>query len=103
MDSFLELCGTYMNIRMMTDGKKKHLNILAILTRFQFYTNHHDVGFMINCSYGNAYRLIGDSVYKQVLINAAYSLATRYRAKARLSQSWILVFPVPVSMGLSGS
>ncbi|MBC5603925.1 glycoside hydrolase family 88 protein [Bacteroides difficilis] len=68
--------------------KEKALEYTCYLDTIQFYTNHHDVGFMINCSYGNAYRLIGDSVYKQVLINAAYSLATRYRAKAKTIASW---------------
>lgn len=49
---------------------------------------HHDVGFMINCSYGNAYRLTQNEAYKDVMIEAAKSLATRYRPTPGVIQSW---------------
>lgn len=42
-------------------------------------TQTHDLGFKFMCSYGNAYRLTGDTSYRDVLITAANSLATRYR------------------------
>ena len=54
----------------------------------QFVKWHHDVGFMIQDSYGNGYRLTGNEVYKQAVIDAAKSLSTRYRAKAGIIQSW---------------
>ena len=50
----------------------------------QFVKWHHDVGFMIQDSYGNGYRLTGNEVYKQAVIDAAKSLATRYRPKQEL-------------------
>ena len=49
---------------------------------------HHDVGFMINCSYGNAYRVTGNPAYKDVLIEAARSLSTRFRPVPGVIQSW---------------
>lgn len=49
---------------------------------------HHDVGFMIDCSFGNAYRLTGDEAYKYVVIEAAKSLSTRFRPAAGVIQSW---------------
>ena len=49
---------------------------------------HHDVGFMINCSFGNAYRLTGNEAYKEVVIEAAKSLSTRFRPEAGVIQSW---------------
>lgn len=49
---------------------------------------HHDVGFMINCSFGNAFRLTKDPRYKEVIVTAAKSLSTRFRPKAGVIQSW---------------
>ena len=49
---------------------------------------HHDVGFMINSSFGNALRVTGNEAYKEVLIEAAKSLATRFRPTAGVIQSW---------------
>ena len=49
---------------------------------------HHDVGFMINCSFGNAYRVTGNEAYKDVIIEAAKSLSTRFRPTPGVIQSW---------------
>ncbi len=51
-------------------------------------TNHHDVGFMIGCSFGNALRLTGEEKYKEVIVQAAKSLSTRFRPNAGIIQSW---------------
>ena len=48
----------------------------------------HDLGFMINCSYGNGLRITGDPAYKDVMITGAYSLATRFRPGIGCIQSW---------------
>lgn len=49
---------------------------------------HHDVGFIINSSFGNAYRITKKEHYKSVIIEAAESLATRYRSIPGVIQSW---------------
>ena len=49
---------------------------------------HHDVGFMIGCSYLTAYRVADKSEYKDVIIEAAKSLSTRFRPGAEVIQSW---------------
>jgi rhamnogalacturonyl hydrolase YesR len=54
----------------------------------QYTTNNHDVGFMIYCSFGNGYRITGNEAYKPVILNAAKSLATRYRPKTGVIRSW---------------
>jgi unsaturated chondroitin disaccharide hydrolase len=41
-------------------------------------TTTHDLGFMLFNSFGNGYRLTGNDAYRQVLLTAAGSLATRY-------------------------
>ncbi|MBR8535797.1 glycoside hydrolase family 88 protein [Carboxylicivirga sediminis] len=58
------------------------------LDKIQYYTGNHDVGFMINCSYGNALRLTGNAAYQQVLINAAESLSTRFSPVTGVIKSW---------------
>ncbi|MDF9831147.1 glycoside hydrolase family 88 protein [Parabacteroides sp. PF5-6] len=51
-------------------------------------TWHHDVGFMIGCSFGNGLRLTGNPQYKEVVVQAARSLSTRFRPEAGIIQSW---------------
>jgi unsaturated chondroitin disaccharide hydrolase len=43
-------------------------------------TQTHDLGFKFMPSYGHAYRLTGDTYYRDVLLTAARSLATRYNS-----------------------
>lgn len=49
----------------------------------RFNTTTHDLGFKLMLSYGHAYRLEGDAEARQVLLDAAASLATRYDEKVR--------------------
>ena len=58
------------------------------LSKEQYNTQTHDVGFMINCSYGNGYRLIDTKEYKKVIIQAAKSLSKRFRPIIGCIQSW---------------
>ena len=51
-------------------------------------TNTHDVGFIINCSFGNGHRLTGSEYYRDVIIQAARSLATRYHPRVGCVRSW---------------
>ena len=54
----------------------------------QYTTDNHDVGFMLYCSFGNGYRLTGNETYKQVLLQGAKSLSTRFRSKVGCIRSW---------------
>lgn len=49
---------------------------------------NHDIGFMVNCSFGNAYRITGNNEYKKVLLAAADTLATLYNPKVGTILSW---------------
>lgn len=51
-------------------------------------TWHHDVGFIVGCSFGNGYRLAKTPEYKDVIIQTAKSLSTRFRGMAGVIQSW---------------
>ncbi len=67
------------------DHARKHTEILDSI---QYLTWHHDVGFMIYDSYGNGLRLKHIDGYKDVIVNTAKSLSTRFRPKAGVLQSW---------------
>lgn len=54
----------------------------------QYRTNTHDLGFMVFCSYGNAYRLTGEEKYKDVIIQASESLSTRFNPVVGAIRSW---------------
>lgn len=58
------------------------------LDTIQYLTWHHDIGFMINDSYGNGFRLKNIPEYAKVMENAARSLSTRFRPAAGIIQSW---------------
>ena len=64
---------------------QKHTEVLDSI---QYLTWHHDVGFMIYDSYGNGLRLKNIDGYKDVCINTAKSLSTRFRPGAGVLQSW---------------
>ena len=52
------------------------------------YTGNHDIGFMIFCSFGNAFRITGDAKYKDIIDTAAVYQSTRYRPAIHAIQSW---------------
>jgi uncharacterized protein YyaL (SSP411 family) len=58
------------------------------LDTIQYWSGNHDVGFMMNCSYGNGLRLAGKKEYKKVLIETAESLCKRYNPVAKSIKSW---------------
>lgn len=51
-------------------------------------TDTHDVGFVINNTYGNGYRLTQNAAYPAVLMRAAESLASRFNATVGCTRSW---------------
>lgn len=48
----------------------------------------HDIGFQVNCSFGNGYRLTGDSTYLPEIQDAAAKLAKRFYPAAQVIRSW---------------
>ncbi|MDR1683659.1 MAG: glycoside hydrolase family 88 protein, partial [Candidatus Symbiothrix sp.] len=54
----------------------------------QYNTSTHDLGFMLYCSYGNAWRIIKEDSCKNVLLNGSGSLATRFNPTVGCIQSW---------------
>ncbi len=60
----------------------------AKLTQEQYNKGTHDIGFIINSSFGAGYRLTQDTVYKKVIIQSAKTLATRFNQKVGSIRSW---------------
>jgi hypothetical protein len=54
----------------------------------RFQTDNHDVGFQINCSFGNGYRLTGRQEYRDALITAGNSLSQRFSPEVGCTRSW---------------
>jgi unsaturated chondroitin disaccharide hydrolase len=52
------------------------------------FTGHHDIGFMLYCSYGQGYRLTKNPAYLAVLKEGAQNLATRFKPEVGLIRSW---------------
>lgn len=51
-------------------------------------TSHHDLGFMLYCSFGHGYRLTGDETYRDVILKGSESLATRFNPTVGAIRSW---------------
>lgn len=75
------------------NSKNENLKAEAIkwtekLKPLEHFTGHHDLGFMMYCSYGNAYRFTGNETYKHILVNAAKALSTRFDPATGSIKSW---------------
>ena len=68
--------------------KEKAQQQTALIEREKMNGGTHDMGFKVYCSFGNGYRLTGDVAYKDVLLQAAYTLTTRYKEGAGIIRSW---------------
>src|SRR5882757_3149314 len=64
------------------------MRMLEELKPEQFNKNTHDLGFMMYCSFGNANRLHPSPAYKEILLNSARSLCTRFNPKVGCIKSW---------------
>ena len=54
----------------------------------QFNGGTHDMGFKMYCSFGNGYRLTHDPQYRDILLQGASTLITRYNPKVGSIRSW---------------
>jgi len=83
--------GTMFYMYELTKDKKwlnYGLKYTEILDSVKYIKWQHDVGFIMNCSFGNALIYTNNEKYKDVIIHAAKSLATRFRPAAGVIQSW---------------
>ncbi len=64
---------------------ERYTDSLEVLRTF---TGTHDLGFMLYCSYGNAYRLNPAEEYKQILLDGADALISRFNPAVGCIRSW---------------
>jgi unsaturated chondroitin disaccharide hydrolase len=58
------------------------------LAELKDFDGHHDLGFMIFCSFGNAYKLTGEPGLLDVIVQSAETLSTRFRPEVGTILSW---------------
>src|SRR3546814_20714375 len=54
---------------------------LALVEKEKDNKGTHDLGFMLYCSFGTAYRLMGDTSFRSVLLTGAESMISRFDAE----------------------
>ena len=68
--------------------KKRAIEYTNLLNPIRELTGTHDIGFMINSSYGNALRLAPNDTIKAVLVETADNLCTRFTPEIGCIRSW---------------
>ena len=73
-------------------GNKKFLDKAKIWTAFiekeKFNNNDHDIGFKVYSCFGNGYKIIDREDYKEVIVQSAKTLCSRYSEKVGAIRSW---------------
>lgn len=64
------------------------MRILKVLEKEKANTGTHDLGFMMYCSFGNAERIASKQEYKNILLQSARSLSSRFSPKVGCIKSW---------------
>jgi hypothetical protein len=60
----------------------------SFVEKEKFDSGTHDLGFKIYCPFGNAYKITKNEKYKDVFIQAAKTLSTRFNPKVGAIRSW---------------
>lgn len=68
--------------------KTQAINYTNLLNPVRDYTGTHDLGFMVNCSYGNAQRLATNDTIAAVMIETADNLCARFNDSIGAIRSW---------------
>lgn len=78
-------CYEYSNDPQVRDAAEE---MTSRVEKQKYTTSNHDVGFIINCSFGNGYRLTHNEAYREVIETAAKSLSTRFHPVTGCTRSW---------------
>ncbi|MCS3529324.1 glycoside hydrolase family 88 protein [Chryseobacterium sp. JUb7] len=70
------------------DIRKEAERALSIIESNKTFTRDHDLGFMMFCSFGNAYRITKKPEYKETILTSAESLSTRFYPGMQAILSW---------------
>ena len=72
-------------VRALAEKNTEKLDVLKIKG------TDHDLGFQMNCSFGNAYRITGDERYAEPIRTSAEVLAGRFYPVTEVIKSWDFV------------
>ena len=70
------------------EWKQQAESFTANIEREKTNGGTHDMGFKVYCSFGAGFRLTNDQHYKEVIIQSAKTLSTRFRATTGTISSW---------------
>lgn len=70
------------------DWKQQARTFTANIEREKTNAGTHDMGFKVYCSFGSGYRLTNDASYRDVIIQSAKTLTTRFRPIIGCIRSW---------------
>lgn len=68
--------------------KDQAIKYTELLENEQYNDSNHDIGFKMMSSYGNGYRLTKNEAYREILIQSARTLITRFNEKVGCIRSW---------------
>ncbi len=68
--------------------KKHALDFTLPLEKEKLNAGTHDMGFKMFCSFGKVWQFTGDSAYRDILIQSAQTLATRFNPNVGCIRSW---------------
>ena len=60
----------------------------ALLEGEAHKARNHDIGFQIECSYGNGLKFTGDTAYTRIVVMAGNALAKRFNPAVGCTKSW---------------
>ncbi|MCD8080256.1 MAG: glycoside hydrolase family 88 protein [Bacteroides sp.] len=58
------------------------------LEEVKWHRGTHDLGFMVYCSFGKAYEFTAEQSYRDVVMQAAKTLSSRYNPQVKVIRSW---------------
>ncbi len=68
--------------------KQKAIEFTAPIENEKNDKTTHDLGFKLYCSFGNGYRLSSNPAYREILLQSARTLCTRYNPIVGSMRSW---------------
>jgi rhamnogalacturonyl hydrolase YesR len=71
-----------------TFWRKEAMKYTAFLEREKFNAKTHDMGFKVFCSFGRGYEVTKNPHYREVLLQSAETLISRYNPKVGCIRSW---------------
>jgi len=80
--------GILWQLSLINDAVEKQAALWTLPLEQHAFMSSHDVGFIINNSFGKAYRVSGDPKYLPTIEAAAQTLTNRYNASVQATRSW---------------